>query len=168
MFFRWLIVQFARYENEELTDTITAWARKHCKTFTNKGDAEQPFEHTNLYNDYCTLFEDLIEGFLRRNDMSTTEFYKALQNEQGLCERGGNMKGINTTFGSVLLSATDFLEFCQMMYDVNQGGEAVFCPPLIDCGDDMVEDVKAESKLVVDYSGDNDYNHNADAKSQCK
>ena len=66
-----------------------------------------------------------------------------LQQEQGLCERGKNMKELNVTFGSVLLSATDFFEFCQMMYDVNQGEEVVFCPPLIDCCEDFAE---AESK----------------------
>lgn len=158
-----------RYENEELTDQITEWARKHCQTFTSKGDAEQPLEHTTLYNDYCALFEKLVESFLTSNNMSITEFYSELQEEQGLCERGGSMKGLNTTFGSVLLSATDFFDFCQMMYDVNQGGEAVFCPPLIDCDDileDENEETKAESKSFSEGKEEEEYDEQS--KSQCK
>ena len=94
--------------------------------------------------------------------MSLTEFYKELQDEQGLCERGGNVKGLNTTFGSVLLSAVDFMEFCHMMYDVNEGGEVIFCPPLIECNDES--DDKAEMKMMSERkdSIDNSY------KSQCK
>lgn len=125
-----------------MTDKITAWARKNCKTFTSRGDAEQPLAHTLLFNQYCALFEQLMEAFLSRNNMSIIDFHRALQDEQSLCERGGNMKGLNTTFASVLLSATDFFDFCQMMYDVNEGGEAVFCPPLIDCEDDAEDDAK--------------------------
>ena len=169
-----------RYENEELTDKITAWAQEHCQTFITPGDAtvEQPLRHTDLYNDYCSLFEDLIEEFLTRNHMSITEFYQALLSEQRLCERVsgrvGNINGLNTTFGSVLLSATDYFDFCQMMYDVNQGGEAVFCPPLVDCddGEDMRErvsgrvevEVKAEGKSCEEYKHD----YSEDSKSQCK
>ena len=154
-----------RYQNEELTDKITAWARRNCKTFTSKGDTEQPLEHTGLYNEYCALFEQLIEAFLANSNMSTTEFYQALQREQGLCDRGGNMKGLNTTFGSVLLSATDFFDFCQMMYEVNQGDEVVFCPPLIDCEDFMVDEAKAESK-ACDEGKEGGYDNQS--KSQCK
>jgi hypothetical protein len=112
-----------------------------------------------------------VEGFLRTNSMSITDFYKVLQAEQGLCKRGGKMKGLNTTFGSVLLSATDFFDFCQMMYEVNQGGEAVFCPPLIDCDDqeeygyEQEQEDKAESKKTS-----NEYKEDYDdqSKAQCK
>lgn len=145
----WLVILFSfSYENEELTDRITEWARKNCQTFNSKGGDEQPLEHTNLYNEYCALFERLIETFLASNNMCVTDFYKELQQEQGLCGRGKILKGLNTTFGSVLLSATDFFDFCDMMHDVNQGGEAVFCPPLIECHDEdyTVNETKAEAK----------------------
>lgn len=79
------------------------------------------------------------------------------------------MKGMNTTFGSVLLSATDYFDFCQMMFDVNQGGEAVFCPPLIDCDDLLDERVtKAESKCFGEGKEEKDADYNHESKSQCK
>ena len=99
---------------------------------------EQPLEHTSIHAEFCALFEDLFTDFLARNSVSVPEFYNLLKQEQAQARRGHGQLPISATFGNVLLSVTDFFNFCEMMYEVETGSEVIFCPPLV-LVDDMVE-----------------------------
>jgi hypothetical protein len=89
--------------------------------------------NTEIFEEYCTLFETLITGFLVTRNMDIHEFYKIVREEYQLVETGKNKMPISVTIASVLTSLTDYFSFCEMMYEVNNGGEVIFCPPLIDC-----------------------------------
>lgn len=128
------------YFDNELTDSITNWARDHCSTFVDKDprSREQPLHHQELHVQYCTLFETLLESFLKDNGLAIIDFYVILRREIENAEieamRGGRPL-VSSTFANVLNSVIDFFGFCEIMYDVNMGGDAVFCPPLIDISD---------------------------------
>lgn len=53
---------------------------------------------------------------------------------------------LSVTTGSVLLSLSDYFTFAEMMYEVNCGGDIIFCPPLIAYEVDSSIDI-AEEKL---------------------
>ena len=78
-----------------------------------------------MHEEYCELFESILAKFLNEHSMSTIEFYKLLKDEQSLADRKGNRSLEHASFASVLLSYTDFFEFCEMMHDIDNGGEAV-------------------------------------------
>mgnify|MGYP003385463349 CR=1 FL=1 len=122
------------YMEDDFCDMITHWARKHCSTFVDKDpkSVEQPLEHTQLHEEYSQLFESILEGFLRDKDMSVQEFYSALADQYALAEERQSDLPVNATFAATLLSFTDFFSFCELMYDVNNGREAIFCPPLLE------------------------------------
>jgi hypothetical protein len=128
------------YFEDDIVNIISKWARIHCGTFCTKDPyrVEQPLEHHQLYQEYCDLFEELLNSFLDLNDVTISQFYTILRQEQQLAELGHRGVPVSATFGAVLLSLTDFITFCEMMYDVRNGNEVIFCPPLIDI---------AESKL---------------------
>jgi hypothetical protein len=122
------------YMDDEISDRITEWARSHCSTFVDKDprSVEQPLEHTQLHEEYCQLFESIIERFLHEKDMTVKEFYAALSDQYELAEARELDLPVNATFASTLMSFTDFFSFCELMYDVNTGGDAIFCPPLLE------------------------------------
>ena len=55
---------------------------------------------------------------------------------QSSAARGRESLPVSPTFGNVLLSVTDFFNFCEMMYDVKTGSDVAFYPPLVLIGGD--------------------------------
>jgi hypothetical protein len=154
------------YFNDDLPNKISSWARDHCETFIAKDSRsyEHPPEHMHLFNQYCAQFECMITGFLDINNLSKDQFWGEIRREHDLASSSGTKKkgsnGASSTFASVLLAATEFGAFCEMMYDAREGRDVVFCPPLIDCADDeptamdeddeMAEFRAAEGKSMYD------------------
>ena len=140
------------YFEDELTDIISSWAEKNCTSFDEKDprSVEQPLLHTQLYNEFLGLFEKLLEGFLESKSITIVEFYKHMKSEENLALREKGKLSISATFGSVLLSTTDFFIFCEMMHGVKMGQGVVFCPPLIEADasdyDSSPIDIEADSK----------------------
>ena len=53
------------YYQEDLCEKIEKWAKSRCETFLpDPRSNEQPLHHTKLYEEYCELFEKIIENFL--------------------------------------------------------------------------------------------------------
>jgi len=121
------------YFEDTMVDKISSWARNNCETFTSKDprSQEQPLSHSQLHEEFCSIFETLISNFLHEKSITMMDFYEQLKFEKQMYDQGRRQ----CTFSSVLLSATDFFAFCDMMHDVHNGGEVVFCPPLIETSD---------------------------------
>jgi hypothetical protein len=145
------------YMEDDLVDTITQWAKSHCSSFEDKDprNSEQPLQHHEIYQEFCDLFEDYISKFLVEKNVSIAEFYKMLRREKENAESGIGGLPVSATFGHMLMSLTDFFCFCEMMNDVYNGNDVIFCPPLIDLDD---EDTLADSKRD-DYRFQNDYKY---------
>ena len=120
------------YFDDTITDRIQAWANDRCETFPSRNSKsyEHPLSHMHLFQEYSTLFEDIIAAFLEANAISAEEFYSEIrrEHEDAIAQR----RSIVSTFASVLLAATNFDSFCELMNDVKEGRGVVFCPPLVD------------------------------------
>jgi hypothetical protein len=151
------------YMEDDVSDTLTEWASTRAKTFTDKDprQSEQPLEHTQLHQDFCDLFEQIITKFLQERSISISQFYTMLGEEMRTAEKGKHRLPVSATFANVLLSVTDFFSFCEMMHDVACGREVIFCPPLIDC-----DDFENTAHTVADSKCDDD--DEADAKGGAK
>ena len=114
-------------------------------------------EHQALYADYCALFERMITGFLQINNLDFKTFWETVKKEHDdvhakaarLAKSTTKKKSSATsaTLSAVLLAATEFDAFCEMMHDVRTGRGVVFCPPLVDAADfdeDGAMDVQRE------------------------
>jgi hypothetical protein len=122
------------YYQEDLSLRIEDWACKFCESFQRPEDErEHPLEHTRLFDQYCGLFEKIMEEFMLNNNITLQEFHTAIREDHERCVREHNGKGANATFASMLTSSIDFTSFCEMMNDVREGRGVVFCPPLIEC-----------------------------------
>ena len=134
------------YFEDDLANKISSWARENCDTFTAKdgGSYEHPPEHMHLFNQYCAQFECMITGFLQINQLDIGKFWEEIRREYDLASSSGSKKknanSTSSTFASVLLAATEFGAFCEMMFDAREGRDVVFCPPLIACEEDTAMD----------------------------
>ena len=67
------------------------------------------FRYTEVYKEYCTLFESTIEKLISSSGYTTEQFYTALQaktkEEDAECE----------FYVEMLLAVTDFTQFVQMI-----------------------------------------------------
>ena len=113
------------YFEDDLCEQLADWAKARCSTFTcpNSRSYEHPLEHTTLFNAYVLLFEDIFESFLRREGISSSDFYSEVQEELA--------HNKDLSFASIILGATEFHNFCDLMNDVREGNGVVFCPPLV-------------------------------------
>jgi hypothetical protein len=127
------------YFDDTITDRIHAWATSRSGTFPSRDSKsyEHPLEHMQLFHEYSALFEDVIAAFLEANAISSGDFYGEIrrEHEDAVAQR----RNIASTFASVLLAATDFDSFCELMNDVKEGRGVVFCPPLVDDADSVPE-----------------------------
>lgn len=132
------------YFEDDLANKISSWARDNCDTFIAKDSRsyEHPPEHMHLFNQYCAQFECIITGFLEINQLNIDKFWGEIRREHDLASSSGTKKNANasSTFASVLLAATEFNAFCEMMFDAREGRDVVFCPPLVDCEDTAMEE----------------------------
>lgn len=126
------------YFDDDLCDKIEEWARDRCDSFDQQIE-EHPIYHQELFEEFCTLFESIMERFLTLNGLTTMEFYQSIRNEMA-------QRNPNETFSSVLLSSIDFAVFCQMMADVKAGRGVVFCPPLVSMETMGIDEFSADSK----------------------
>ena len=111
------------YFEDDLSEKIETWASERCSLFASV-DGEHPLSHQMLFQEYCELFEALMEGFITNEGISTTDFYSAVRAQM-------KQRNASETFSSVLLGCIDFECFCQLMIDVKLGRGVVFCPPLV-------------------------------------
>jgi hypothetical protein len=162
------VEQFFYFE-DDLSRTIEEWAKDHCESFISMDSQhnEHPLLHQTLFEEYCCNFERVISEFLEINGLNKLEFWNQIKQEFEIAKRSKNKSNIETSFASVLLAATEFDTFCEMMYNVKEGKGVVFCPPLV--GDDNYDDqphmevqdefasIQAESKSR--YYDDDDIKH---------
>lgn len=169
------------YYQDDLSLRIEDWACKFCESFQNpKEQLEHPLEHTKLFDEYCSLFEQIMEEFMLSNNITLQQFHAAIREDHNKCMREHNGKG-NATFASMLTSSIDFTSFCEMMNDVRCGRGVVFCPPLIECdqpaddkysslyvsgtqmtigqGDKNSDEKEADYDEKMDYDADEKYSH---------
>lgn len=136
------------YFEDILPERIEAWAKSRCHSFENVNQ-EHPLEHTQLFDEYCILFEDIFSEFLNAENINLKEFYNVISDQYT----------DKNSFAKMLTSAIDFDSFCQMMVDVREGCGVVFCPPLISLYDDSNDDdCKHIGRDDTDYiKGDFDF-----------
>ena len=77
------------------------------------------------------VFENALESFLQVESISLEDVAVALDDEV--------QKGKRGYCGSMLRSYAEFDGFMLMMNDVRSGIGVVFCPPLIDSNEDVVD-----------------------------
>ena len=118
------------YHDDEFTDRVSVWAKERCRSFENFNPDDgsgHPLSHTSLHREYCDLFEGMLEKHVRDSGYSFSEFSDALIAE----EAAFKAKKTYASFAGVAHSYTSFDAFCEMMTDVANGEEPIFCPPLI-------------------------------------
>jgi hypothetical protein len=114
----------------------------------------------------------MITGFLQINGINILDFYTEVKKEYEASQRSSRSNAQNN-FASVLLGATSFHAFCDMMRDVRKGDDVVFCPPLISMEEDEekldCDEFRADSKndnddyddieKEISYKDNDDYSH---------
>ena len=156
------------YMEDDFSERIMDWARSHCSTFIDKDprSIEQPLEHTQLHEEYAQLFESLLEKFLDENNLTVREFYTSLSEQYELADSKQCNLPVSATFASTLLTFTDFFSFCEMMYEINNGGEAIFCPPLLEVSNNSND--KRTDGLLHAFSDSKSSPDSPERESDCK
>ena len=65
-----------RDSSKDLEDEVRRFVFANCKTF-GAANGEYELEHTKIYNDFKTLLERKLEGFIERCGASVGDFYEA-------------------------------------------------------------------------------------------
>ena len=159
------------YFEDDFAARIEAWAKERCDTFLHKSASqyEHPVNHQALYAEYCELFERMITGFLQINGMDFKTFWEAVkrQHDEVHAKAARRPKhkssATSTTFSAVLLAATEFDAFCEMMHDVRVGRGVVFCPPLVNAADFEEDEAMDVQKELGNYDR-GEYKEGADGK----
>ena len=156
------------YYEDDLTLKIQEWAVERCDTFISRqpNSYEHPPLHMELFAEYCQQFERMITGFLQINDLNFQEFWEEVKREHDKANptssssSGRKKKSAAqiTSFSAVLLAATEFDAFCEMMFDVRSGRGVVFCPPLIpiDADDGAMDEELSELRYAEGKSSYDD------------
>lgn len=118
-----------------------------------------------LFQEYCVNFEQMITGFLQINGINIIDFYTEVKKEYEASQRSSRSNAQNN-FASVLLGATSFHAFCDMMRDVRKGDDVVFCPPLISMEED--EEKLDCDEFRADSKNDNDDYDEREKETSCK
>ena len=71
-------MQDVLFEDVAFNDELEQWCQQRCAVFDLDDDAEHKLEWTDLHEEFCKLFEDRIESFLRRENHSVEEFWQKL------------------------------------------------------------------------------------------
>jgi len=140
------------YFDDSLSETIEAWCQSRCESFQfNEVERvlEHKLEHTALFNEFCEIFTNLIEGFLTNEGIQAVAFYAEIRKQLDRCK---SMKEKKSTFANLVLSSIDFNNFCVMMNDVRSGRGFCFCPPLIELDDDTDAVMAQENEMGEDYA----------------
>ena len=132
------------YFEDPLTERVEEWAENVNKeilsSFDNKVD-EHPLSHTVLHSEYKDLFEDILSEFLQERGHTPEDFYRAAAaQEEAIAGKRRN----GDTFASVVMAASDFDSFCEMMNDVRLGRGVAFCPPLMSASEEGEEEEEEE------------------------
>ena len=156
------------YFEDDLTYKIQQWAEERCETFISRqpNSYEHPPLHMELFAEYCQQFERMITGFLQINDLNFQEFWEEVKREHDLANQASSSSAAKkkksaaqlTSFSAVLLAATQFDAFCEMMFDVRSGRGVVFCPPLIpiDADDGAMDEELSELRYAEGKSSYDD------------
>lgn len=146
MYLLFLIAEEFIYYDDDLTERIESWAVENCASFSNE-ISEHPLQHTSLFEEYCQLFEDIMEKFLNDKDITLLQFHSAIREDHECCV-AKHVNLTNSSLASMLISSIDFDSFCDMMNDVREGKGVVFCPPLVPIDND--DDISAQDDSVGD------------------
>ena len=126
------------YFEDPLTERVEQWAtnqpRAVLDSFSNE---EHQLTHTQLHVEYQELFEHILTEYLEEQGFSSQQFYAAATQEEESIT-GKRRKG--DTFSAVVMAASDFDAFCEMMNDVRQGHGVAFCPPLMSASENEEEE----------------------------
>ena len=141
------------YFEDPLTERVEDWANNQDKelldTFANE---EHSLAHTALHNDYKELFETILTEFLQQQGFTVEQFYHAAAEEE---EEMAGKRRQGDTFSAVVMAASDFDQFCEMMNDVRQGRGVAFCPPLMTVSEGEEEDAEfAKSEFAREEYND--------------
>lgn len=114
------------YFDDSLSERIDVWCTSRCETFQGPaGRQEQSLLNTQIFQQFCELFEEMLEGFLSESGIQVGDFYNAVRNELDMA------RCRESTFSNIVLSTVDYFNFCEMMNDVREGRGFAFVPPLI-------------------------------------
>ena len=69
-------------DSKDLEDEVRRFVFANCKTF-GAANGEYELEHTEIYNDFKTLLERKLEGFIERCGASVGDFYEAVAANEG-------------------------------------------------------------------------------------
>jgi hypothetical protein len=157
------------YFEDPLTERVENWAKNQpleiLKSFALD---EHTLEHTSLHNEYKQLFEGILTEYLEQQGFSVQEFYLAAAKEEETM-KGKRRKG--DTFSAILLAASDFDEFCDMMNMVRQGHGVAFCPPLVEWSegdDDQEEEHNDDSRSNSSNSSNNNDDEGSKSNGKTK
>ena len=101
-------------DSKDLEDEVRRFVFANCKTF-GAANGEYELEHTEIYNDFKTLLERKLEGFIGRCGASVGDFYEAVAANEGRGMYSGS------SFVAVLTGATSFEVFADLMVDAKNG-----------------------------------------------
>lgn len=139
------------FYDDDVALQITEWGRNHCHAFgiKNPENVEQPVENMNLYKEYCTLIEEILTKYVFEIGYDSADLKDAIADEFDVVKRK------DMAFASILLSYTDYFAFYELMHDIYNGGEAIFCPGLIDIrdGDEDTDIMEEDSDWVPNDDG---------------
>ena len=146
------------FYDDDMSTQITEWGKKYCNAFDSKNpqEEEQPIGNMNIFKEYCELIEKLLTNCIQSNGYNDKQLNHAINEEYD------NMKQKNAAFASILLSYTDYFAFYELMHDINQGGEAIFCPALIECESEYESNMNSNSNSNSNMdSKDSDYKNSS-------
>jgi len=68
------------YFEDILPNKIEEWAKPNCNSFDSVNQ-EHPLHHYKLFEEYCSLFEDIFSEFLKNEDITLQEFYHVISDQ---------------------------------------------------------------------------------------
>ena len=105
------------YTDPDLLVTFESFAENNCHVIDLDSE-EYNLKYTELYNDYKSIFEENIEGYLQTLGCSALDLYNALQ--EATDEDANSNSAI---FGQILFAVSDFDIFMTMMREAAQAAD---------------------------------------------
>ena len=101
------------YFEDPLTDRVEEWANQQDRAVLESfGQEEHSLVQTALHEEYKALFETILTEFLQSQGFTVQQFYQAAAQEEESMQ--GKRKN-GDTFSAVVMAASDFDEFCEMV-----------------------------------------------------
>ena len=97
------------YTDPDLLVTFESFAQKNCHII-NLESEEYHLKYTELYNEYKSIFEENIEGYIHSLGSNALDLYTALQEATD-----EDVNSNDAIFGQILFAVSDFDIFMTMM-----------------------------------------------------